>query len=271
MGDLYSGTGWLEHLQQQRVIAVIRTEHYLEGMQMARAAIAAGLTQIEITWNSQFPDRLISSLRAEFPRCWIGAGTLLQSQDLDTAVEAGAQYLVCPHGSLELIDRARQAGVPMVPGALTPSEVIRCWQAGATCVKLFPVQAVGGVSYLRHLQGPLGQIPLIPTGGVNLANAVDFLAAGALAVGLAQDLFPPEAIAAKDWALITQRGQMLLSRLAQLGLIPATTAPASPVGLIGQTAQFSTGNHSTGHNSTCNNLSHSPSGMALTSSEVMPS
>ena len=94
-----------------------------------------------------------------------------------------------------LIEAAITAEIPIIPGALTPTEIITAWQSGATAVKVFPIQPIGGVSYLQVLQGPIGQIPLIPTGGVTVDNAPDFLAAGAVAVGLAGSLFPPAEIA----------------------------------------------------------------------------
>ena len=103
--------------------------------------------------------------------------------------------------------------MPIVPGALSPSEIVCAWQAGASCVKVFPVQAVGGERYIRSLQGPLGDIPLIPTGGVTLDNAVDFLAAGAIAVGLSSHLFPAEAIQTGNWQTVTQRTQQLMQKL----------------------------------------------------------
>ena len=98
-------------------------------------------------------------------------------------------------------------------GALSPTEIVTAWQAGATCVKVFPVQAVGGAAYIRSLQGPLSQIPLIPTGGVTLENAKRFLEAGAVAVGLSGDLFPQAAIATEDWQAVTARSQALVDQL----------------------------------------------------------
>jgi 2-dehydro-3-deoxyphosphogluconate aldolase / (4S)-4-hydroxy-2-oxoglutarate aldolase len=96
------------------------------------------------------------------------------------------------------------AGVPIVPGAFSPTEILTAWQAGATCVKVFPISGLGGVAYLRSLQGPLGHIPLIPTGGVTLENAKLFIAAGAIAVGLAGELFPKNLLENGDWEAIAK-------------------------------------------------------------------
>jgi 2-dehydro-3-deoxyphosphogluconate aldolase/(4S)-4-hydroxy-2-oxoglutarate aldolase len=101
-----------------------------------------------------------------------------------------------------------------VPGALTPTEIVTAWDSGATCVKVFPIEAVGGANYIKSLQGPLGHIPLIPTGGVTLENAKEFIKAGAIAVGLSGDLFPKPLIAAQDWDAIAQRAKTLKQQLA---------------------------------------------------------
>ncbi|NJL83934.1 MAG: bifunctional 4-hydroxy-2-oxoglutarate aldolase/2-dehydro-3-deoxy-phosphogluconate aldolase, partial [Chloroflexaceae bacterium] len=175
---------WHALLQQQRAIAVIRSPDLDLGLAMARAIATGGIRLIEIAWNSHQPTHLVEQLRAELPNCYIGAGTILTPQHLDGAIAAGSQFLFSPHTSPVLIAKAIAAAVPMIPGALTPTEIVTAWQGGASCVKVFPVQAVGGPNYIKSLQGPLGSIPLIPTGGVTLENASQFLAAGAIAVGL---------------------------------------------------------------------------------------
>ncbi|MGB7416546.1 MAG: hypothetical protein WA902_20245, partial [Thermosynechococcaceae cyanobacterium] len=108
---------------------------------------------------------------------------------------------------------AREHNIPIIPGALTPTEIVMAWQAGATCVKVFPVQSVGGSEYIRSLQGPLGQIPLIPTGGVTLENAVGFIEGGAISVGLSSSLFPKLSVQNQDWIEITRRCTLLKNQL----------------------------------------------------------
>lgn len=206
---------WLVPLQQQRVVAVIRVSDLDLGLQLAQVAAEAGLRFIEITWNSDRPTVLISQLRDRLPHCWIGAGTLLSVTDLQDAITAGAQFCFTPHTTPVLIEAAVAQAVPIIPGALSPTEIVTAWQAGASSVKVFPIQAVGGASYLRSLQGPLGDIPLIPTGGVTCANARELLEAGAIAVGLSRELFPSEWVQAGNWdaivAHIRQFHQSLLS------------------------------------------------------------
>ncbi|MBD2014434.1 bifunctional 4-hydroxy-2-oxoglutarate aldolase/2-dehydro-3-deoxy-phosphogluconate aldolase [Microcoleus sp. FACHB-53] len=205
---------WLTLLQQHRFIAVIRSPWLSLGHKMAQAVALGGLSLIEITWNSERAPELISLLRTELPHCIIGTGTLLNLEQLEQAIEAGAQFLFTPHVNLSLIAAAVKAGVPIVPGALTPTEIVTAWEAGASCIKVFPIQAVGGASYIKALQGPLGNIPLIPTGGVSLENAQEFLKAGAIAVGLSGELFPKALIATEDWKAIAQRARTLREHLA---------------------------------------------------------
>jgi 2-dehydro-3-deoxyphosphogluconate aldolase / (4S)-4-hydroxy-2-oxoglutarate aldolase len=207
------GDDWLKLVAQERIIAVIRSSDLHVGKKMAQAVAAGGIKLIEITANSDRPWELIESLRSELPDCSIGTGTVLSLADVRNAIACGAEYLFTPHVDLNLIQAAIAAEIPIVPGALTPTEIITAWQAGATAVKVFPIQAVGGVSYLQVLQGPISQIPLIPTGGVTVTNAPDFLAAGAIAVGLAGSLFPHNEIVREDWQSVRDRASNLLMRI----------------------------------------------------------
>jgi 2-dehydro-3-deoxyphosphogluconate aldolase / (4S)-4-hydroxy-2-oxoglutarate aldolase len=202
-------SSWLSLVQQQRAIAVIRVPEYDLGIHLAQAVAAGGMELIEITWNSDRPAQLIEHLRQKLPHCTIGAGTLLTEAQMQAAIAAGAQFLFTPHTHPALIAAAQP--IPIIPGALTPTEIVAAWQAGATCVKVFPIQAVGGADYIRSLRAPLGDIPLIPTGGVTVENARTFLDAGAIAVGLSGQLFPKAAIAQSDWQGITAQVRRLVA------------------------------------------------------------
>lgn len=204
---------WLKFVKQERIIAVIRSTDLDTGRKMAQAAAAGGIKLIEITANSDRPWALIEQLRVELPDCSIGAGTVLSVADALRAIGCGAEYIFTPHLDLALIETANSSEIPIISGALTPTEIITAWQAGATAIKVFPVQAMGGVSYLQVLQGPMTHIPLIPTGGVTIANAPDFLAAGAIAVGLAGALFPDPEILRSDWQGIRDRASNLVMRI----------------------------------------------------------
>ncbi|MBW4578224.1 MAG: bifunctional 4-hydroxy-2-oxoglutarate aldolase/2-dehydro-3-deoxy-phosphogluconate aldolase [Tildeniella nuda ZEHNDER 1965/U140] len=205
---------WYTLLQQFRAIAVIRAPHFESGYQMAKAAAAGGIRLIEIAWNSDRAPALIQKLRLHLPHCTIGAGTLLQEAHLQEAIAAGAQFLFTPHVATNLIEFATAQNVPITPGALSPTEIVSAWQAGASSVKVFPVQALGGAAYIQSLQAPLGHIPLIPTGGVTLDNAAELLTAGAIAVGLSGNLFPKQAVVEGNWDAIAQQAKTLVQRLA---------------------------------------------------------
>ncbi len=207
------GQDWINLLKRHRVIAVIRTESVAVGLAMAKAAAAGGIRLIEVTWNSHQPTALVEAFRAELPHCIIGCGTMLNQEQIKDAIAAGAQYGFMPHVDPALIGYGRDQDWPIHPGALTPTEMMTAWNAGASGVKVFPVAAMGGCEYIRSLQGPLSHIPLIPTGGVTLENAKEFLMAGAIAVGLSGELFPQSAIARQNWGEITDRAQRLMQSL----------------------------------------------------------
>jgi 2-dehydro-3-deoxyphosphogluconate aldolase/(4S)-4-hydroxy-2-oxoglutarate aldolase len=204
---------WLTLLKKHRAIAVIRSSEKELAWQMASSVAAGGIQFIEITWNTHKAAELIAELRSEFPSFSIGTGTLLNLEQLQQAIECGAQFLFTPHTDVAMIKTAVDAGVPIVPGAFSPTEIVTAWQAGATCVKVFPISALGGAAYLKSLQGPLGHIPLIPTGGVTLENAKVFIDAGAIAVGLAGDLFPKHLVENRDWRAIVQIARNLAQNL----------------------------------------------------------
>ncbi|MEH2454008.1 bifunctional 4-hydroxy-2-oxoglutarate aldolase/2-dehydro-3-deoxy-phosphogluconate aldolase [Nostoc sp.] len=204
---------WLSQLQKHRAIAVIRAPKIEVGQQMAMAVASGGIQLIEITWNSDRAGELISQLRLELPYCTIGTGTLFNLQQLQEAIASGCQFLFTPHFDPAMVQAAQEQNVPIIPGALTPTEIVTAWSQGASCVKVFPVQAVGGADYIKSLQGPLGQIPLIPTGGVTLENAKEFLQAGAIAVGLSSELFPKKLVTEGNWEAIASGARKLMRQL----------------------------------------------------------
>ena len=206
-----SSQRWLSLLQKNKVIAVIRSLDQDLALQMAFAVAKGGIELIEITWNSDRAPEVISQLRTELPNCTIGTGTLLNLEQQKNAIASGAQFLFTPHTDIAMIEEA--GDIPIIPGALSPTEIVTAWNAGTSCVKVFPVQAVGGASYIKSLQAPLGHIPLIPTGGVTVDNAKGFLLAGAIAIGLSRELYPQQLVNAGDWDAIALRTKTLLQRL----------------------------------------------------------
>jgi len=144
-------------------------------------------------------------------RAVVGAGTVLDGPTAEACIDAGAAFIVSPGLDLGTIAAAHGRGVPMMPGALTPTEVIAAWRAGADLVKIFPAAAVGGPSYLRALRGPLPQVKLMPTGGVNAMTAGAYIAAGAAALGVGSELVDLVALAAGQDALLTERARALMT------------------------------------------------------------
>ncbi|NER85200.1 MAG: ketohydroxyglutarate aldolase, partial [Leptolyngbya sp. SIO1D8] len=143
---------WLAMLHQYRAIAILRAPSFEVGLAMAKAVVLGGFRLIEVTWNSDRPAKLVSCLRQRLPaNCCVGAGTLLSCPDLEEAMTAGAQFCFTPHTDVRLIQLAQNQAVPIIPGALTPTEITLAWQAGASGVKVFPSQALGGPTYIRHL------------------------------------------------------------------------------------------------------------------------
>jgi len=201
---------FLQQLKQHRLIAVISVDRADLAENMALAAARGGLHLLEITWTTPQAAEIIARLRSSLPQCCIGAGTLRDRQQVNEAVAAGAQFGFAPNTDIEVISAARDRGLPFVPGALSPTELMAAWRSGATAVKVFPISAVGGASYIRSLQRPLGDIPLIPTGGVTAENVGDLLDAGAIAVGMTSALFKPQWVASGDWDSIADRAAQLI-------------------------------------------------------------
>ncbi|MFM7886598.1 MAG: bifunctional 4-hydroxy-2-oxoglutarate aldolase/2-dehydro-3-deoxy-phosphogluconate aldolase [Pseudanabaena sp.] len=204
---------WISLLQQHRIIAVIRADNVSIAREMALAAAAGGIKLIEIAWNTDRAESLIPKLQQELPDCKIGTGTVLDLENAERAIACGCSFLFTPHTNPELIAKGLENSIPVIAGALTPTEIIRAWQAGAAAVKVFPIKVLGGVEYLQCLQPVMRDIPLIPTGGISLQNANKFLAAGAIAVGISSHLFSPDVIAEDDWTTIISRSQELIQKV----------------------------------------------------------
>ena len=204
---------WLSLLQQHRIIAVVRADNVSVAREMALAAAAGGIKLIEIAWNTDRAESLIPKLQQELPDCKIGTGTILDISMAERAIACGCSFLFTPHTNSEIIAKGIEHNIPVIAGALTPTEIITAWQAGAAAVKVFPIKIMGGVDYLQCLQPVLRDIPLIPTGGITLQNADKFLEAGAIAVGISSDLFSSEAIMEDDWTTIIARSQALIQKV----------------------------------------------------------
>lgn len=177
-------------LEHQPVIAILRGCPFRYAEAIAGAAIGAGLTVIEVTLDSERPLDQIAAISAAFPGVEVGAGSVRRAEEVAPAVEAGARFIVSPIVDQDTIRAAVELGVASIPGAATPSEIEEARRHGATAVKVFPVEQLGGPGYIRAILSPLGSPPLIPTGGVSVESVPEYLAAGAIAVGVGGALFP---------------------------------------------------------------------------------
>lgn len=177
----------LDFIRKHKVIAVIRAESPENALEFARGCIAGGLRLIEVTFSFPGAESVISEL-GKREGIAAGAGTVLDLASARKAKKAGARFLVSPHTDPELIAFAKKNDMAAVQGAFTSSEIVHAWKSGADMVKIFPVSSVGGPSYVRAVKEPLPFVEIMTTGGVGLDNFIDFLGAGASAVGVSSAL-----------------------------------------------------------------------------------
>ncbi len=193
----------LDALLSTRIVAVVRLERYDQAVAVAQALLEGGISAIEFTLTGSGAFEAIAETRSALgAAAQIGVGTVLTPEAADDAIGAGAQFVVTPALRPSVIAACRSRGVPILCGALTPTEVLTAHEAGADAIKIFPARAVGP-QYLRDLLAPLPQLLLVPTGGIDSGNARAYLDAGAAAVGIGGKLVSAEAVANGDWAQIT--------------------------------------------------------------------
>jgi 2-dehydro-3-deoxyphosphogluconate aldolase/(4S)-4-hydroxy-2-oxoglutarate aldolase len=186
----------LGRIKEVGLMPVLRAKSQEDAVALALAVEKGGVPVLEVTMTVPGAIDVIRHMVAHFGnRVLIGAGTVLDAETARMCMIAGAQFIVSPALKLETIEICRRYSVAIIPGALTPTEIVTAWEAGADAVKVFPCSAVGGAKYLKAVKAPLPQIELIPTGGVSLSTAEDFLSAGAFALGVGGDLIDHEAIA----------------------------------------------------------------------------
>lgn len=197
------------------LVPIVRTPSAELAARAAEAVLAGGLPIFEITLTVPGALEVIHALVRRFgDRASIGAGTVMTAEEATACIDAGAAFIVSPGFDPATVDAAHAGGVPSVPGALTPTEVITAWKAGADFVKVFPCSALGGPSYLRALRGPLPHVKLLPTGGVTLTTAPDYIKAGATALGVGSELIDLAALQAGQDAVITERTRALVAAVA---------------------------------------------------------
>ncbi|MGC4190390.1 MAG: bifunctional 4-hydroxy-2-oxoglutarate aldolase/2-dehydro-3-deoxy-phosphogluconate aldolase [Thermomicrobiales bacterium] len=198
-------------LEQTDVVAIVRLNDYSAAVDMVKALAEGGIIATEFTYTNPEAGAAIASVkRACGSDVLVGAGTVLDPETARAAILQGADFLVTPVVSIPTIELARRYSVPTVIGAFTPTEILTAWQAGATFVKVFPASAVGP-GYLKDVRGPLPQVKLIPTGGVNLQNAGNFIRAGASAIAVGSNLVDAATVDRKDWGTLTERARAFVA------------------------------------------------------------
>ena len=190
---------------------VLRAESEEQALALASAIAAGGVTVLEVTMTVPGAIRVMRRLAEERPDILIGAGTVLDPETARMCILEGAQFVVSPALNVKTIEMCHRYGVAVLPGALTPTEIVTAWEAGADVVKIFPASSLGGAKYLKSVKAPLPQVEMIPTGGVSQATAAEFLEAGAFALGVGADLVNLKAIAEGHPETITESARKYLA------------------------------------------------------------
>jgi 2-dehydro-3-deoxyphosphogluconate aldolase / (4S)-4-hydroxy-2-oxoglutarate aldolase len=185
-------------IEELAIVPAVRAANSEDALFAAEAVSRGGLPIVELTMTVPNATELIAHLIKKHPRMVVGAGTVLDLETARACLAAGAKFITSPGLDLDIVEFAAKAGVIVMPGVLTPSEIIAAVKSGADFVKIFPCAQVGGVDYLRALKGPFPHVSFIAAGGVNQQTAGKYLAAGASAVGIGTELVPPRAIAIRE-------------------------------------------------------------------------
>ncbi|WP_213806400.1 bifunctional 4-hydroxy-2-oxoglutarate aldolase/2-dehydro-3-deoxy-phosphogluconate aldolase [Granulicella sp. dw_53] len=201
----------LLELKQIGLVPVLRADSVKEALALATAIAAGGVTVLEITMTVPGAIHVMRKLAEERPDILIGAGTVLDPETARMCILEGAKFVVSPALNLKTIEMCHRYTVAVLPGALTPTEIVTAWQAGADVIKVFPASAMGGAKYLQSIKAPLPQVELIPTGGVSLSTAKDFLEAGAFALGVGADLVNAKAMAEGKPEIVTESARKYLA------------------------------------------------------------
>lgn len=206
----------LARLKAQKVIALIRADSAESLVDCARALQAGGLGAIELTMTTPGAIEMVARVSKELPEALIGLGTVLDPDTAKRGIAAGAKFIVTPAVRPAVIAACKEAGVPVLSGALTPTEACTAWDAGADVIKIFPAEFFGP-AYIKSLKAPFPKMEFLPTGGVTPQTVGDFLKAGAWATAAGSALVAPAALKARDWAAVTARAKEFVAAAAAVG------------------------------------------------------
>jgi 2-dehydro-3-deoxyphosphogluconate aldolase / (4S)-4-hydroxy-2-oxoglutarate aldolase len=204
-------------IEEIGIVPVVRASSPREACVAAEAVCTGGIPIVEITMTVPGAIKVIRELAKNCgSEVLIGAGTVLNAADAQRCLDAGARFLVSPGFNRATVDLAVRESTLIMAGALTPTEIIEAWSAGSDLVKVFPCGQVGGAKYIKALKGPLPQVPLVPTGGVNLTTAAEFIEAGAAALGIGGELIQPEALRSNKPEQIVETARKFLEIVASV-------------------------------------------------------
>ena len=203
----------LAKIKTEKVIAIIRADSPHGLLDCARALAAGGLTSIELTMTTPGALPMLEKVTAELPDFLFGLGTVLDAETARAGILAGAKFIVTPAFRPEVIALCQRYSVPIFSGALTPTEILNTWEAGADAVKIFPAEFFGP-AYIKSVKAPFPQIEVVPTGGVNAENVGEFLKAGAFATAAGSSLVEAKALKEKNWAAITAKAKAFAAAVA---------------------------------------------------------
>jgi 2-dehydro-3-deoxyphosphogluconate aldolase/(4S)-4-hydroxy-2-oxoglutarate aldolase len=203
-----------ESIAENGLVAIVRLDDLSAAVPLTEALLRGGVKNVEFTFTNPLAGRVIEEVRGALAgRAAVGAGSVLDPETARIAILAGAEFVVTPTLNAATIELCNRYGTPTVIGAFTPTEILAAWQAGASYVKVFPA-SVGGPRYLRDVRGPLPQVKLIPTGGVDLDNAVEFIRAGASAIAVGGNLVDPATVRVEDWEALERRARQFADAIA---------------------------------------------------------
>jgi len=203
-------------IQKRAALAVVRLPNPSDAEPVAEALLNGGVSAIEITLSTPNTFEVIQKISDDFKEdALVGIGSVTTIEQATKAIEAGAKYVVCPVFKPEIIKATFELGIPTIPGCFTPSEIQSAYEAGAQVIKVFPADRLG-MSYFKSIKAPLPHLNLIPTGGVTLTNAGEWLQNGAFAVGLGSALMDKKAIAEKNYSKLTENSKKLMDNIQQV-------------------------------------------------------
>lgn len=201
----------LEKIKHEKLVPVVRTSNTEDARKAIETLSKSGIKVFEITMTVPNAIELIAELNAKNSDVLLGAGTVLDKAQAEKCVNAGAKFIVSPAFDAETVQFCKENKIAVMPGCLTPTEVLTAWKAGADCVKVFPCDAMGGAKYLKTLKTLFPHIEMMPTGGVSCETIADFFDAGAIAVGVGTDLVDVKAIRAGSFDVIAEKARNYLA------------------------------------------------------------